>query len=234
VDNSEDSTKLSTGATVRNASVLLIFAKQPLAGQVKTRLTPDLTPCQAATLYAFSLRQTIAALSRDDDYDVVICYSGERSYFAERYPQCQLVCQGQGDLGQRLKRMFHHAIQCGWQRVCVVGTDSPDLPRERVLQAFKALEDNDFVVVPAEDGGYVLAGASDYYPTVFEQIDWSSERVLEQTRTRLVSCQLRYHLLPPWEDIDDVGSLRRYAQRHADNGCSRYALRCLQGKRNLK
>ncbi|WP_321530004.1 TIGR04282 family arsenosugar biosynthesis glycosyltransferase [uncultured Desulfuromonas sp.] len=228
MDNFGDSTKLSTGTVVRNASVLLVFAKQPLPGQVKTRLTPDLTPCQAATLYAFSLRQTITALSRDKDYDVVICYSGEHNYFAERYPQCRLICQGQGDLGQRLKRMFRQAIQCGWQRVCVVGTDSPDLPRERVRQAFETLGDHDFVLVPAEDGGYVLAGASDYYPSVFEQIDWSSERVLEQTRSRLISCQLRYRMLQSWEDIDDVNSLRRYVQRYPDNGCARYAQRCLR------
>ncbi len=228
MDNSEDSTKLSTGTSACKDSVLLIFAKQPLPGQVKTRLTPDLTPQQAATLYAFSLRQTMTELSCDD-YDMVICYSGDQDYFARCYPRCRRVCQGRGGLGERLQRMFQTAFRSGWKRVCVVGTDSPDLPRERVRQAFDALNDHDFVVVPAEDGGYVLAGSNKYYPTAFEQIDWSSERVLEQTRSRLVSCQLRYRMLPPWEDIDNVDSLRRYLRRHPDNGCARYAQRCLRG-----
>lgn len=227
MDNSEDSTKLSTGPVADNHCVLLVFAKQPLAGQVKTRLTPDLTPQQSATLYAFSLRQTIDQLSCGH-YDVVICYSGDREYFAQRYPHCGLVAQGEGDLGKRLKHCFRQAYERGWQRVCVVGTDSPDLPVERVMQAFDTLQDHDFVVVPACDGGYVLAGANNYYPTVFEQIEWSSERVLEQTRERLLLCQLRYQFLSPWEDIDDVVSLARYIQRQPDSACARYAQHCLQ------
>ena len=229
MDNSVDSTRLSTGLLVKKANVLLVFAKQPYPGQVKTRLTPDLTPQQAATLYAFSLRQTIRSFTCDR-YDLVICYSGEIEYFAQRFPHCRLIAQGEGDLGERLKRMFRLAVDQGWQRICVVGTDSPDLPSDRVDQAFDLLGSHDFVVVPAIDGGYVLAGANDYYPEVFEQISWSSEQVLEQTCKRLVSCQLRFQMLSPWEDIDDLESLQRYMQRHPDGSCGRYALHCLKHK----
>jgi len=227
VDKSEDSTWLSTGGCPKSEAVLLVFAKQPVAGQVKTRLTPALTSHQAAAFYAFSQQQTIETLC-SVHHDLVICYSGAKDYFEHRYPQCALIAQGEGTLGERLTRAFKLSFLHGWKKVAAVGTDSPDLPLEQVEHGLDELDRSDVALIAAEDGGYVFAASRRYIPQMFENITWSSEKVLEQTVERLVASHCSYCLLGPWEDIDDLPSLNRLIHRCPDSRCSRYAQRCLR------
>jgi len=234
VDNPVISTQLSTGTSetglpLMSLKVLLIFAKEPVNGQVKTRLTPDLTQAQAATLYAFSQGETVAKLS-DESYQTVICYSGDKNYFQQRYPSFPLITQGSGDLGQRLQRMFRYHFDNHVQKVCVVGTDSPDLPPAWVLDAFDQLDHSDAVTIPALDGGYVLFGARRECSPLFTDIGWSSAEVLEQTRQRAKDCGYSYRELYQWQDIDDLSSLRAFVQRSSTTLTARYAQRCLRSQ----
>lgn len=227
MDNSVKSTKLSTADKDYRDCVLLVFAKQPVAGQVKTRLTPPLSEEQAATLYSFSQHQTIASLN-SASFQQLICFSGAEDYFRQHYPNAALLEQGCGDLGQRLTRAFEHCRNAGWQRVCVIGTDSPDLPLNAIRSAFDCLLTSDFVTIPARDGGYVLAGSRCHCSPAFEAICWSTERVLEQTRQRLEMAGLSYQELDSWEDIDDIDAMRRFVKRSPNSRCGRYARRCLR------
>lgn len=232
MDNSVIYPQLSTGIPTEqektnSTQVLLIFAKQPISGQVKTRLTPPLTGAQAATLYAFAQGETIHQLQHVN-YVTFICYSGEKDYFRQRYPECQLVAQGEGDLGQRLQRMFRHQFNNNVDKVCVVGTDSPDLPPAWVLRAFDQLNSCDAVTIPALDGGYVLLGARRDCTPLFEQITWSSAEVLQQTRQRAKESGYSYREIDQWQDIDDLPSLRAFVQRSGLTPTGRYAQRCLR------
>lgn len=225
-------TKLSTGCPDcqpkrTSAQVLLVFAKQPLVGQVKTRLSPPLTRQQATTLYALAQGETIGKMQHAD-YTTVICYSGEKSYFKQRYPDVRLINQGDGDLGQRLQRMFNHQFNLNVERVCVVGTDSPDLPANFVLQAFNQLNGCDTVTIPALDGGYVLLGARCDCAPLFQQITWSSAEVLRQTRQRAKEFDYSYREIEQWQDIDDLTSLRAFIERSGSTLTGRYAQRCLR------
>ncbi|MCD6526854.1 MAG: hypothetical protein J7K75_07695 [Desulfuromonas sp.] len=111
--------RLSTDASGWDDCVLLVFAKQPIVGQVKTRLTPPLSAEQATTFYALSQRQTLESL-RMAPFKAVLCYSGELDYFSHTFPGLPILEQGEGDLGERLKRMFHVMRSSGW-RLCVGG-----------------------------------------------------------------------------------------------------------------
>lgn len=207
--------------------VLLIFAKQPISGQVKTRLIPPLTGPQAATLYAFAQGETIHQLQHVN-YSSVICYSGEKNYFQQRYPKCRLIAQGDGDLGQRLQRMFSHQFNQSVEKICVVGTDSPDMPVDLVVQAFAQLSCCDVVTVPALDGGYVLFGARRECTPLFERIHWSSAEVLQQTRQRAKESGYSYREIEQWQDIDDLPSLSAFIERSGSTLTGRYAQRCLR------
>lgn len=232
MDNSVICPQLSTGTPVcqqqpNSTQVLLIFAKQPISGQVKTRLTPPLTGQQAATLYALAQGETIRRLQHVN-YTTVICYSGDKNYFQQRYPECQLMAQGDGDLGQRLQRMISHQFDHNVDKVCVVGTDSPDLPPDWVLKAFDQLNCCDAVTIPALDGGYVLLGARRDCAPLFEQITWSSAEVLPQTRQRAKESGYSYREIEQWQDIDDLPSLRAFVQRSGLTPTGRYGQRCLR------
>lgn len=231
MDKSEICPQLSTGCSADparpdNLQVLLIFAKQPISGQVKTRLTPPLTAQQAATLYAVAQGETIDNL-RHSSYRLVICYSGEKSYFQQRYPDDQLIEQGQGDLGQRLQRMFSEQFNRQVGKVCVVGTDSPDLPLKWVVEAFAQLNDCDAVTIPAVDGGYVLLGTRQECKELFENINWSSCEVLAQTHQRANEADYVYRQIHQWQDIDDLPSLSTFIARSVSTKTARYAQRCL-------
>lgn len=227
VDNLAGPTELSTAGRLDNARVLLIFAKQPRPGQVKTRLTPPLTAHQAMIFYALSQRETVQRL-RHGNYQTVLCYSGQREYFSQRYPQLSLCAQGQGDLGQRLQAAFAEQFARGAQRVCVVGTDSPDLPVAWIDEAFEHLDQCDILTIPAQDGGYVLAAARRPCAAIFTGIDWSTAQVLAQTRQRATAAGYHYAQLHHWSDVDDLDSLQRYAggKHHSPSAC--YARRCLR------
>lgn len=238
MENFVKKSKLSTGLTSscgkKQLLRVVIFAKQPVAGQVKTRLTPPLSSQQAAVFYAFSQADTVHRLASIDTYQTILCYSGARDYFNGRYPNLELISQGEGDLGCRLQRMVAEQFMSGGKRVCVIGTDSPDLPVDWIADVFEQLRSTDVVVIPADDGGYVLLGTRLPCAELFVDIDWSSAQVLSQTRQRASAAGYSYKELYRWQDVDDIADLRNFAQRNSSGlinpSCrsARYARRCLR------
>lgn len=199
-----------------------ILAKQPLPGQVKTRLCPPLSATEAAALYRVSLEETVQRLTAGP-WTPVLFFAGEASYFRQHFPG-QLLCpQGEGDLGARLERALQTLLQAGCRSAVLVGSDSPDLPLALLDEAFAALETVDAVVAPAGDGGYVLIGESRHHPELFRQIPWSSNQVLAQTRQRATVAGIRLQELAGWEDVDDLASLRALLQRSPQSATARHA-----------
>jgi rSAM/selenodomain-associated transferase 1 len=132
----------------------------------------------------------------------------------------ELVAQSDGNLGQRMLAFF--VVALAWaERVVLIGSDAPDLPRDRLSEAFDALERNDVVLGPAADGGYYLLGLARRIPRIFEGIAWGGPDVFQQTTRRLSAAGIRWHELPPWYDVDepaDLAALRKRLREAAGGG----------------
>ncbi len=202
-------------------AVLGVFAKAPIAGQVKTRLSPPLLPEQAAQLYRTSLAETLLRFS-GRPFDLVIFYAGSEDYFVRNYPQLPRQPQIGNDLGARMANALQDLLLAGYQQAALIGSDSPDLPLSHVAQAFSALQRTDVVIAPAADGGYVLIGESCHHPPLFSEMPWSRANLMQQTEQLLAERQIPWQQLPGWEDIDDAASLLHLLQRSPDSLTANY------------
>lgn len=186
------------------ARVLGLFAKQPLAGAVKTRLAAATSAEWAARVAAAFLYDTVERLAGIAARRVLAFSPDDgRAYFAEVVGDgFELMSQGAGDLGQRMTRFFSSQIAAGARATVLLGTDSPTLPLQLVEQAFAELAQADLVLGPATDGGYYLIGCGPRLPPIFDGVIWSSPSVLADTIARLADPSWRVGLLPPWYDVD--------------------------------
>jgi rSAM/selenodomain-associated transferase 1 len=216
--------KLSSGRGLDGMAVG-VFAKEPVAGRVKTRLCPPLTPAQAAQLYRISLLETVSVMS-DAGFDPVVFYTGDEAFFRRTFPRTRLVPQGEGNLGERMERALELLLgECA--AAVLIGSDSPDLPPSHVKEAFAALAEADFVTAPSRDGGYVLVGERRHHPELFRNIPWSTDAVLETTRRRAVEESVNYGEVGGWDDVDDLVSLTRLLLRSPSTATSRFARKIL-------
>ena len=183
-----------------------VFAKQPIPGEVKTRLCPPLTAVEAAELYLCLQRETITSMVTAG-FSVVVFYAGKADYFATEFPGLPLVPQGSGGLGERMERALKLLLEES-EAAALIGTDSPDLPPALVREAFAALAEDAFVTIPAQDGGYVLVGESQHEPGMFQDIPWSTNEVLANTRSHAQQLGISYQEVGHWEDVDDWSSLQ--------------------------
>ena len=206
-----------TSPVARAESALVIFAKAPIPGHVKTRLCPPLTADEAATLHgSFVLdtlertRTAVVKLRLPLDRYLACSPSSTLVFFKimEERQAVKLIDQEGDDLGARMNQAFETMFARGYKRVLIVGTDVPSLPLQHYQQALALLETNDLVVGPALDGGYYLIGLNKPVPALFENIPWSTDRVLALTREKADSLKLSHALLPAWRDIDTIDDVQ--------------------------
>lgn len=194
-----------------------IMTKAPRAGRVKTRLTPPLTPEEAAALNVCFLRDTAAAITSAVEGGGargigVYTPVGEEHAFAEILPpQFQLVAQRGEAFGARLACAVEDLLALGFASVCLINSDSPTVPAAAYRQAVDLLaQPGDRVVLgPSEDGGYYLIGLKQFHRRLFDEIDWSTEHVYQQTLTRADEIGLAVEALPTYFDVDDRATLQR-------------------------
>ena len=198
-------------------TALVIFAKAPVPGRVKTRLCPPLTADEAATIHGTfvldTLERTKAAVTKlklHADRYLACAPSSSLAFFRilEERQAVSLIEQEGEDLGARMNRACETLFQRGYQQVLIVGTDVPSLPLDYYRQALDQLERHDVVVGPALDGGYYMIGLKKLLPALFQGIPWSTDRVLTMTREKAVGMGLRVALLPEWRDVDTIEDLR--------------------------
>lgn len=201
---------------------IVVFLKPPTPGLVKTRIAVDLDPEAAAAIYRVLLEHTLkvvaeAAAEAEGAVEVELRVSPDTAVaelgWAMR-PGWRLVGQGDGDLGARLQRATAEALAQGARQVVVVGSDCPGLEAEDFAVATRALTEHAVVVGPAEDGGYWLIGVRAPQPQLFENIPWSTARVLPMTRERLQAAGLSWLELRKRRDIDTLEDWRAW-QRNA-------------------
>ena len=199
-----------------NICALAVMTKVPRAGQVKTRLVPPLNPEDAAKLNVCFLRDTATAIVKAcgataRGIGVYTPVGSETAYAEILPPEFELLPQRGDGFGERLAFAASDLFQCGFASVCLIDSDSPTVSTEVYAQAVELLStpDDRVVLGPSDDGGYYLIGMKRVHPQLFERIDWSTERVLSQTRERGRELNLEVSLLPAGYDVDDAASLRR-------------------------
>jgi uncharacterized protein len=222
----------------RGLCALAVMTKAPQAGRVKTRLVPPLTPEEAAELNKCFLGDTAAAISRCSRRPVgdaskmqlkhgsasrseaataacgIAVYTpvGAESAYTDILPADFSLLPQRGDkFGERLYFAVEDLFKCGFGSVCLIDSDSPTVPRENFAEAVELLNTTEDRVVlgPSDDGGYYLIGVKKPHQHFFEQIDWSTERVLNQTIQRAIEIGIEVKLLPIGYDVDDDKGLRR-------------------------
>lgn len=205
----------------RSEAALVLFAKAPIPGQVKTRLCPPLTPDEAAGLHgsfvldALEQSRRAAKLARGKsaqgslDRFVACAPSPAHVFFKilEEREGVRLIHQIGDDLGARMEQAFKALFAMDYQRVLLVGTDLPTLPASVYMQALSLLSDHDLVLGPSLDGGYYLIGLKRPAPDLFAGMPWSTDRVLALTQKKADTLGLKTALLPPCRDVDTIDDL---------------------------
>jgi rSAM/selenodomain-associated transferase 1 len=196
---------------------LAVMAKAPRPGKVKTRLSPPLTPDQSSALNICFIRDTtenIQQVTEASNSAGLVAYTpvGDESAFDRLLPDgFQLLAQRGDSFGERLLYACEDLFASGFSAACLIDSDSPTMPQDALLQAVEMLSraGDRMVLGESDDGGYYLIGLKRPHRRVFEQIDWSTERVFEQTLERAREIGLTTELLPTWYDVDDAATLER-------------------------
>lgn len=188
------------------SELVVVFAKAPVAGKVKTRLCPPLSPEQACAVYR-RLARGAWRQARASGAETEACLdAGSAAWLG---PRARATRQGGGDLGARMSRAFARAFRGGAERVVLVGTDCPGMSARDLRIALSRLKRRDLVLGPAADGGYWLVGLRAPRPELFAAMPWSTPGVLKLTLARARKSGLTVHLLRTRRDVDTAADLHR-------------------------
>jgi len=198
---------------IKSDKALIVFAKAPVPGKVKTRLIPDISPENAARLYECFILDSIPLYQTLSDVSVLLYLESEsdRSYFEEHFPELPCYVQEGKTLGERMEHAFEMSFSEYHRRVIIVGTDHPTLPLRTISTGYQMLDayDDAIVIGPSEDGGYYALGMRTIQPELFRGIEYSTPTVYEETMKRLVDLDVTVHVLPKWYDIDTFEDILR-------------------------
>jgi rSAM/selenodomain-associated transferase 1 len=188
---------------------LVVIAKEPVPGAVKTRLASVLGADGAARVAEAMLADTLAGIA-EADAEPWVCFApaDARTRMARRAPRCRLIAQVDGDLGDRLAACFAALLGGGAEQVVIVGADTPQVAGATYQAAFTLLDQVDVVLGPAEDGGYYLVGAKAALPELFVGVPMGTADVLEVTIQRAIRRRLQIGTVPTLRDLDRLEDLR--------------------------
>ncbi len=213
-------------------SCVILFAKAPEKGFVKTRLARTLGEDTTLRLYQCFVSDVMKML-KTEAYDFRTCFCPRHSetmmknWLGKAHP---LFPQRGKDIGERMANAFYDTFADGIRHALLIGTDIPDLPGKIIHEAFEQLENNDAVIGPAEDGGYYLIGfnADTFLPDIFQDMPWGTGDVFEKTLGVFRKNQRRVHALPTWRDIDTYEDLLVFVQANSGKAASaEHTLGCL-------
>lgn len=199
---------------------LLIFVKEPVPGQVKTRLAAEIGVDAACHVYRRCVERTLERLVALRD-EITLCVEPAgatgriQTWLGSAWP---IQPQRGATLGERLANATNRTLTEGVQRVVVIGTDSPWIDHLRIEGAFLSLERADLVLGPAADGGYYLVGLAKPAPGLFRGIPWSTSQVLDQTLGKTRALGMRVSLLPEGYDVDRLTDLQQWMQQDPHHG----------------
>jgi rSAM/selenodomain-associated transferase 1 len=183
--------------------LLIIFCKNPELGKVKTRIAATMGDEKALAIY-YKLINYTQQQTEILPFDKVVYYSNhvdrEDSWGNEVYEK---DLQKGNDLGERMHHAFLESFAQRYSSVCIIGTDCIEITKAVILEAFNVLEKKDAVLGPAKDGGYYLLGMNKLHSNLFQNKNWSTDSVANDTIQDFESLKLSYSLLPILSDVDE-------------------------------
>ena len=195
---------------MKNKDSLIIFTKNPVAGKVKTRLAKDLGEEKALDIYQFLLKHS---------HEVTVPLEvSKQVYYSDHILEDDLWNEGEfikklqkgHDLGERMENAFKQGFQEGFEKIIIIGTDLYDISTLDIQIAFKALEENDYVIGPALDGGYYLLGMKSLNSELFKNKRWSTSAVFEDSMKDIEHGRVK--ILPTQNDIDVLDDLKAHPE----------------------
>lgn len=197
--------------------LLIQLAKCAELGKVKTRMQPQLTQPQSLHLHQVMLEHNLQNLSQNLQYDYQLALAGEMTVdFARQIESWKaeysiVISEQQGeDLGQRMYHAIAQGLQQGYTHICLIGSDCPSISADLIAEIFACLKQadkQDVIITPAYDGGYVLIAMNAAHRSLFADINWGSEQVLQQTKSVAEQSGLAVYCTQPLPDIDDYADL---------------------------
>jgi uncharacterized protein len=199
----------------RSERVLVIMAKAPRPGEVKTRLTPSLSPALVTAFYCCLLEDTLALARSLSNVEVAImCPDSDVTELTKLAGhEASVIAQKGEGLAAGLTSVFAHFAAGHQRRTIAFNSDSPHLPRSVLEDAFETLTAHDIVVGPTHDGGYYLVGAKAFHPTLFARDGMGTSSALERLLSRTRALELSVGFAHPFYDVDVVDDLTRLAEQ---------------------
>lgn len=212
---------------------LIIFAREPQKGRVKTRLKDCLSTRQCLNLYKAFLKDTIDIAKNIKCEDRILAYEsiGKPQYLKKIARPFRLYKQKGRNLGDKMHNAFKFAVNNKATKVVIIGSDSPTLPPGYIEEAFRRLDRNDVVVGPSYDYGYYLIGLKKACFGIFKSIQWSSDRVFAQTAKNARRLNKKIAILDKWYDIDKAETLTYLKQdlkKQKDKSVARWTRKFLK------
>ena len=186
-------------------NALIIFVRKPEYGKVKTRLAAALGKTKALEMYELLLQHTHSEAGKTEAEKFV--FYADDICTDDIWNDYKKYAQRGNDLGSRMENAFKNIFDEHYENIIIIGSDCFELTSEIISLSFSLLEKNDVVIGPAKDGGYYLLGMKKMYPTIFENIPWSTSEVFNQTIQKIQLLNLNYELLPVLSDVDTVHDL---------------------------
>ncbi len=184
---------------------LIIFARYPQKGKVKTRLAKNIGDDHALKLYQLCLYNIIKEVQQIQNIERCI-YISDKTDLEQMQNiidgDFRFYSQSPGNLGLRMKNALSECLNRGSKKIIIIGTDVPDLSKSIIKDAFNKLDENEIVIGPSYDGGYYLLGSKFLHNELFEKIQWSTNMVFEHTLKIAQKLGLKIHTLPHLHDID--------------------------------
>lgn len=196
-------------------NAILVFLKAPVKSTVKTRLAQSLGDDLTLELYKCFILDVLQKAEKTGElilhYYPVEYEKPVADFVGDYYREPQ---HG-SDLGERMAHALCSTFEKGFERVVLIGTDIPDIPVDYLHDAFKVLDENDAVIGPSQDGGYVLIGFNrkGFSQVVFKGIVWSTATVCEKTLEIMDLNRISFHKLPLWYDVDTGEDFNALIQR---------------------
>jgi len=202
------------------STALIIFAKAPIAGYVKTRLCPPLTPDEAASLHGSLVLDVLERCQSLRGIDCILAGAPTREhpFFAAMKTRFKIPVweQAGDDLGARMAQTFQSALGSSYRSAIIIGTDIPGITAPLITIACKSLQDHDMVLGPTVDGGYYLIGLRAPAPELFENIPWSTDTVFSLTEEKAKAIGLSLKILPRLRDLDTEEDLQVFIEESKD------------------
>lgn len=189
---------------------LLIFVKNAILGKVKTRLAESVGAERALRIYIELLQHT-RDITRSLECNKFV-------YYSTFIPVSDLIwnsddferrLQNGDDLGDRMSNAIREIFNEGYKHVVIIGSDCAELNEGIIIRAYHELDDSDIVIGPATDGGYYLLGMNEYHPELFENKQWSTDKVFDETIQEMIKYGWVWQELPILSDVDTEEDLER-------------------------